>query len=90
MHAPHRGSYYDSMLAECSMICLAGWCVFIVTKFCTRIYPRARLFRGSLVTATPGAGCGKVTQFETQLCKTNESDHRSEESRNTGEITREQ
>jgi hypothetical protein len=90
IHAPDRGSYYDSMLAEVSTTCLAGRCIFIMTKFCMRIYPGARLFRGSLVTATPGAGCGKVTQFETQLCKTNESDHRSEESRNTGEITREQ
>jgi hypothetical protein len=69
IHAPDRGSYYDSMLAEVSTTCLAGRCIFIMTKFCMRIYPGARLFRGSLVTATPGAGWGKVAQFETELCK---------------------
>jgi hypothetical protein len=53
------GGYYDSMLAEVFDDLLAGRCVFIITKFCMRIYPGARLFRGSLVTATPGAGCGR-------------------------------
>jgi hypothetical protein len=89
IHAPDRGSYYDSMLAEVLDDLLGRRCVFIITKF--------------VCVSTRGRGCSADhwsprrqeqaaggRAIRNGATSSNESDHISLQSRKTGEITREQ